>query len=110
MKISNYQVQQLYLIAIASLVYSADMGLACSDRQKIVDEILDQQSKIIVELENEKPSGAALTELVREMGKWMDKIGWPCQDNMAPEDEELYAEGVEITNRPEVRAIMAEGE
>ena len=47
-----------------------------------------------------------LESLVREMGRWMDKIGWPCQDMILPEEQEFYDQGTEILNRPEVKAIM----
>jgi len=54
MIISNKQVVQLYLIAIDSLKIAGDMAFTQDDRNILVNDIINQQSDKLVDLEQEE--------------------------------------------------------
>ena len=49
---------------------------------------------------------ARLEGLVKEMGEWISRSGWPCQDEMLDFEREYYEAGQEIVNRVEVKKIL----
>jgi hypothetical protein len=49
-KLSNIQAFQLYLIAVDSLNHPGPMGVYLDARQKLVDEIINQQDTALVDL------------------------------------------------------------
>jgi len=53
MKISKYQLMQLYQIAVASLAICNSMAFTQEARQKLVDDILNQQDSRLVEITDE---------------------------------------------------------